>query len=63
MGQERIITLRPGRFGWPGRKWTGELLVFDAEQRIVERKRVAPDQDGCVAVELQPDWAAVVVCD
>ena len=63
IGQERIITLRPGRFGWPGRKWTGELLRFDADQKITQRQRVTPGQDGCVAVELKEGEAVVVVCD
>lgn len=63
VGKGRIITLRPGRFGWPGRQWQGEVLRFDAEQRIVERKRVAPEKDGCVPIDLQPEEAAVVVVD
>jgi hypothetical protein len=63
IGNERIITLRPGRFGWPGRKWRGELLRFDAEQKIVQRRRVTPGKDGCVTVELREGEAAVVVCD
>jgi hypothetical protein len=63
VGKERIITLRPGRFGWPGTKWSGDLVLFDPEQRIVERKKVQPEADGCVAIDLRPECAAVVVCD
>ncbi|MBU0606578.1 MAG: hypothetical protein KKI08_01775 [Armatimonadetes bacterium] len=63
VGQERIITLRPGRFGWPGRKWTGELLLFDRSQTIMERRRVTPRPDRCVAVDFQPEQAAVIVAD
>jgi len=63
VGQERVIPPRPGRFGWPGRKWTGELLRFDAEQKVVSRRHVTPDRDGCVAVDLQPDEAAVLLRD
>ncbi|MEN6302916.1 MAG: hypothetical protein ABFD96_09345 [Armatimonadia bacterium] len=60
-GKERIITLRSGRFGWPGEKWRGELLMFDPEQKVAERRRVEGGKDGCVAVDLKPDWGAVVV--
>jgi hypothetical protein len=63
VGQERIITLRPGRFGWPGKKWRGELIRFDAEQKIVERQRVTPGRDGCVALALREGEAAVLVRD
>ncbi len=61
VGQERIITLRPGRFGWPGRKWAGELLLFDRSQTIAERRRVTPGPDGCVGVDFQPEQAAAIV--
>ena len=62
VGQERIITLRPGRFGWPGRPWRGELLLLDRGQRVVARKPVTPEPDGCVGVKLPADGAAIVVC-
>ena len=60
-GKERIITLRSGRFGWPGEKWRGELLLFDPDQKVAERQKVVGGKDGCVAVDLKPDWGAVVV--
>lgn len=63
VGKERIVTLRPGRYGWPGEKWTGEVLWFGPDQRVVRRARMTPGKDGCVAVDLQPDGAAVVVRD
>jgi len=60
-GQERIITLRPGRFGWPGQAWTGELLLLDTGQNLVGRRPVTPGANGCVAVALQEGEAAVLV--
>lgn len=63
VGKERIITLRPGRIGWPGEKWQGELLLFDPDQKIVGRERVKAEKDGCVEVKLQPEYAAVVIRD
>jgi hypothetical protein len=61
VGKERIITLRPGRLGWPGRTWQGELLLFDPQQHLVERTPVASERDGCIKVDLKPDWAAVII--
>ncbi|NCO33504.1 MAG: hypothetical protein GW893_06500 [Armatimonadetes bacterium] len=61
IGRERLLTLRSGKFGWPGEKWRGELLLFDAEQRVTERKPTRGDKNGYVALQLQQAQAAVIV--
>ncbi|GEM_PF-5783540 len=61
IGEERIITLREGSFGWPGETWSGELILFDAEQRIISRERVNCNARGLIEIALPEGGAAVVV--
>ncbi len=61
IGEERIITLREGTFGWPGEAWSGELIVFDAEQRITKREPISADATGLVEIELPDGGAAAIV--
>jgi len=63
IGRERIITIREGAFGWPGQEWSGEVIIFDAEQRPVTREAAAPDAAGLVAIELPEGGDAVIVRD
>ncbi len=62
IGRERIITLRSGRFRWPQGR-TGELLIFDEQQRIAERKPVRAGPEGFIEVRLGEGQAAVIVKD
>lgn len=61
IGRERIITLREGTFGWPGEQWSGELIVFDADQRVISREPVTANAQGLVRIDLPDDGSAVVV--
>lgn len=63
IGRERIITIRPGSFGWPGEAWSGEVIIFDADQRPSTRKPATPDARGLIDIDLPPDGAAVIVRD
>lgn len=63
IGEERIITLREGTFGWPGEDWSGEVILFDAQQRVTSRTPTTPDAQGLVEIVLPEGGAAVVVRD
>ena len=61
IGEERIITLREGTFGWPGEAWSGEIILFDGDQRVISRKPVEATARGLVQIELPEGGAAVIV--
>ncbi|MGD9494793.1 MAG: hypothetical protein AB7Y46_00655 [Armatimonadota bacterium] len=61
IGRERIITLRPGSFGWPGEAWLGEVVYFGADMRPAGREPAAPDARGLVTIDLPDGGAAVIV--
>jgi hypothetical protein len=63
IGRERIVTIRPGRFGWPGERWSGEVVYFDKDQRVRATKQVTAGDDGYVDIGFDADEAAVIVRD
>lgn len=63
VGRERILTLRSGRFGWPGESWTGKLLRFDAEQRLAGQESIHPEADGLLSLKVPENGALVLVRD
>jgi len=63
IGRERIVTIRPGRFGGPGERWSGEVIYFDKDQRVRATKQVTAGDDGYVDIGFDADEAAVIVRD
>jgi len=61
VGRERLITLRPGSFGWPDEDWSGEVIYFGADMRPSVREPAAPDARGLVNIDLPEGGAAVIV--
>jgi hypothetical protein len=61
IGEERIITLREGMFGWPGEDWSGEVITFDAQQRVISRQPAEANAGGLTEITLPEGGAAVVV--
>lgn len=61
IGEERIITLRSGTFGWPGEAWVGEVIYFDAQQRPISRERMRCDARGLIELTLPDGGAAVIL--
>ena len=61
IGEERIITLRDGTFGWAGEAWSGELIVFGADQRITKREPISADATGLVELDVPDGGAAAIV--
>ena len=59
LGQERIITLHSGRYGWPGETVPCRLLLFDAEGRLRETREVTAGPER-VAVELGEGEVAIL---
>lgn len=61
VGRERILASRSGTFGWPGEAWRGELLRFDADQRVRSREPVAGDGAGLVKVDVPAGEAIAIL--
>ena len=63
LGEERIVTNRSGRYGWPDGS-PGEVFVFDGDGRRVAKPLVAEAADGTawrVEIRLPSDHFAVIV--
>lgn len=61
IGRERIVTIRPGRFGWRDERWSGEVVYFDKDQRVRATNNVAAGDDGYVEINFGEGEAAVIV--
>ncbi len=61
IGRERIVTIRPGTFGWRGERWSGQVIYFDEDQRPSVTKDVTSGDDGFITIDFAPDEAAVII--
>jgi hypothetical protein len=59
LGQERIVTTRSGRFGWPAETVRCRLRIFDSSGRLREEKDAVAGPDR-LPVELEAGEVAVV---
>lgn len=59
LGEERIITMHSGRYGWPGETVPCRLLLFDAEGKLRETREVTAGPER-VPVELGEGEVAIL---
>ncbi len=64
LGEERIITLHSGRYGWPGETVPATLRIFDKEGKLLQETQVAAGPgEARVPIELDEGQVAVMARD
>ncbi|MEN6304795.1 MAG: hypothetical protein ABFD96_18845, partial [Armatimonadia bacterium] len=62
LGQERIITLHDGNYGWPGQRCLVQARYFDKEGKLTDKSfKTIVDKEARTAVQVTPDEALVLV--